>query len=299
MQRDNFCTMPNTPLFSIVIPTLNEEKYLHHLLKDLSEQTFDLKRVEIIHVDGNSQDNTVKIARKFAKKLSLTSFVIKGRNVALQRNTGASHAKGDWIIFMDADDRLPQYFLDGIKYQLAKNSQTDIFTCLLKPEKVTTSEISVTKAVNLSILVHEKIGIPFVLGALIGVRRIIFKKYQFNPKCCLGEDVEFVRNVAKEYLLSVFEEPKFTFSLRRFRKEGMLKLASMEANIIIRTWMTQISSTKNYGYVMEGGAYYDQKNEIFTKLVQQKVKKMTSTQLKKIKQAIDPLFKRFDALNRN
>ena len=49
-------------MISIVIPTLNEEKYLSKLLKSIKNQTF--KDYEIIVSDNNSKDNTKKIAKK-------------------------------------------------------------------------------------------------------------------------------------------------------------------------------------------------------------------------------------------
>jgi len=54
------------PFFSIVIPTLNEEKYLPNLLNDLTKQKE--KDFEIIVVDGKSEDRTIDIAIKYKKK---------------------------------------------------------------------------------------------------------------------------------------------------------------------------------------------------------------------------------------
>jgi len=77
------------PFFTIVIPTLNEENYLPRLLEDLSNQTFPKEQFEVIHVDGDSDDKTVALAKSFNKKISIKSIVIKKRNVSTQRNKGA------------------------------------------------------------------------------------------------------------------------------------------------------------------------------------------------------------------
>jgi len=58
------------PFFSIIIPALNEEKYLPHLLDDLTKQTF--RDFEVILVDGNSSDATVAKAN-LLPNLFLTS----------------------------------------------------------------------------------------------------------------------------------------------------------------------------------------------------------------------------------
>ena len=85
---------------SIVIPTLNEEKNLKVLLKEI--KNFFKKRkefsYEIIVVDGFSKDNTVKIAKKFGCKVLYDNV---GKGSALDKGVRAS--KGDIIITMDAD----------------------------------------------------------------------------------------------------------------------------------------------------------------------------------------------------
>jgi len=85
---------------SILIPTLNEEKNLKVLLKEIKD--FFRKRkefsYEIIVVDGFSKDNTVGIAKKFGCKVLYDSV---GKGSALDK--GVKVSKGDIIITMDAD----------------------------------------------------------------------------------------------------------------------------------------------------------------------------------------------------
>ena len=86
------------PFVSVIIPTLNEEKYIEKTLKALKNQDFEGK-FEIIVADGMSKDNTVKIAEKYADKVIL----VKKKGIAAGRNEGARVAKGDVLIFVDAD----------------------------------------------------------------------------------------------------------------------------------------------------------------------------------------------------
>ena len=85
---------------SIVIPTLNEEKNLKVLLREIKNLFRKRKEFshEIIVVDGFSKDNTVKIAKKFGCKVLYDNV---GKGSALDK--GVRVSKGDMIITMDAD----------------------------------------------------------------------------------------------------------------------------------------------------------------------------------------------------
>ena len=81
-------TLPKSMKFSVIIPTLNEEKYVGVLLNSLEKQEF--KDFEVLVVDGNSKDSTCKVVRAYTK--SVPNFrLIKSpkRGVAYQRNYGA------------------------------------------------------------------------------------------------------------------------------------------------------------------------------------------------------------------
>jgi glycosyltransferase involved in cell wall biosynthesis len=86
---------------SVIIPTLNEEKYLPGLLRDLCSQHW--KNLEIIVSDGGSTDATIRIAQEFGAK------VVTGqkRGPGYGRNLGAKEAQGQLLLFLDADVRLP------------------------------------------------------------------------------------------------------------------------------------------------------------------------------------------------
>src|SRR3989344_6976071 len=98
--------------FSFIIPTLNEGEYLEECLKSIKSQNFN--DYEIIIVDSYSKDNTVKIAKKYGAKVLYESK--KGPAVA--RNTGAKKAKGEILIFPDADVRFEKDFLEILEKKM-------------------------------------------------------------------------------------------------------------------------------------------------------------------------------------
>jgi len=82
-------------MLSIIIPTLNEEKYLPFLLSSIKEQNF--KDYEIILSDAGSEDRTIEIAKSYGCR------VVKGGLPAKGRNQGARAAAGDLLLFLDSD----------------------------------------------------------------------------------------------------------------------------------------------------------------------------------------------------
>ena len=91
--------MAREPLVSIVIPTLNSEKTLPLTLESIKKQTY--KNIEVIVVDSYSQDNTVKIAKKYgAKTLQTRGGLLWARYI------GHLHSRGEIELLLDSDQIL-------------------------------------------------------------------------------------------------------------------------------------------------------------------------------------------------
>jgi glycosyltransferase involved in cell wall biosynthesis len=269
------------PTFSIIIPTLNEEKYLPHLLHDLSMQTFN--DFEVIVVDGKSKDKTVELAKKTIKRNSLVIIISPLANVAQQRNLGIQKAQGRWLLFIDADSRIPVYFLEGIKYQLAKNGVIDVFTSLLAADEDSNLTLLFAKTINLGLLLQEKSSKQYAIGAFIGATREVCQTIKFNQTVKLGEDSEFIREAtAKGFQFRIFKDPVYVFSFRRLRKEGVLKMLAIDTKAIYKDLMNQKEVNNDYGYVMKGGDYYENTNTAIHLEYMQKAMKLTKTQIKRL-----------------
>lgn len=108
---------------SVIVPAYNEERYLGETLKSIQRATeFLLKKdavqTEIIVVDNESKDSTSVIARSFgARVVNETKH-----NVARVRNAGASVAKGNVLVFIDADTIVPDELLWRINKVMASPS---------------------------------------------------------------------------------------------------------------------------------------------------------------------------------
>ncbi|NWF86462.1 glycosyltransferase [Candidatus Bathyarchaeota archaeon] len=98
--------------YSIVIPAKDEEAVITNILTDLKNQTY--KNFEVFVVSHNCIDKTFEKVRKFRDKrvIPLNLFEKPGKSVAL--NYGAAHATVEIIVIMDADNRVPEDFLEKI-----------------------------------------------------------------------------------------------------------------------------------------------------------------------------------------
>ncbi len=112
--------------FSIIIPTLNEEKTIQSCLSALQPLR---NNCEVIIADGESIDNTRILAAPLADKV-ITSA--KGR--ARQMNNGAVHATGNVLIFLHADTSLPENALQMIQQQLSCGGKWGHFDIQLSGE---------------------------------------------------------------------------------------------------------------------------------------------------------------------
>ncbi len=100
----------NNPLVSVVITTKNEQHNIRECLESIVSQTY--KNIEIIVVDNNSTDLTVRWAKDYTDNVFL-----KGPERSAQRNYGMiNKAKGEFVMFVDADMILePNLILECVK----------------------------------------------------------------------------------------------------------------------------------------------------------------------------------------
>lgn len=204
--------------FSVVIPAYNEEKYIGRTLSALRNQTF--KDFEIIVKDGKSQDQTIKIARKFTKKV----FSQKDTSAADARNQGASHATGQILVFIDADTALPPDTLAHFS-ELMKNEGIVGISCRKVPQSNKTLDRLMYEFVNISTYVSAMLRIGGAHGNLMILRRYAFEQVGgFNPNIIVAEEQDLVRRATKygryKFLLdySVLENP------RRLQTWGRLRI---------------------------------------------------------------------------
>lgn len=97
--------MKESPLVSVIIPVYNYDRYLAEAVESVLNQTY--QNVEVIVVDDGSTDQSGEVARSFAgREVRYCPQVHAGIGPA--RNKGVEMARGEFLAFLDADDRWPE-----------------------------------------------------------------------------------------------------------------------------------------------------------------------------------------------
>ena len=199
---------------SIIIPTLNEEKYLPILLESIKRQ--DFIQSEIIVADANSKDRTVEIAKKYGCK------VVKGGLPSRGRNNGAKIAKGDLLLFLDADVVLPERFFEKILAEFKKRKLQIASFCLSPLKKDRLSAFLFTFFYNLPIILLERVLPHAAMGILIE-KKLFQRLNGFDESIKLAEDHDLARRGRKLGKYGILRSSKIFVSTRRFKKDGWLE----------------------------------------------------------------------------
>lgn len=94
---------PSKPSVSVVIPVFNAEKDLSRCIESLLKQT--LSNIEILCVDDGSTDNSLMLLNEYAEKHSnIRVFTQENQRQGVARNLALTHAEGEYVAFLDADD---------------------------------------------------------------------------------------------------------------------------------------------------------------------------------------------------
>lgn len=142
-------------LVSIVIPVYNSAVYLEDSISDLINQTY--KNIEIILVDDCSTDDSAKIIQNWAQKDNRVKLIrhSKQQYAGIARNTGMKSAKGEYIIFLDSDDRFETYLIEKSLNKI-KSTQADFVVFKYKRVDVKTNITSTRNGCDTNILNENK-----------------------------------------------------------------------------------------------------------------------------------------------
>jgi len=121
----NVCNVDIKILFSIIIPIYKVEKYLNEAIDSVLMQTF--KDYELILVDDGSPDKCGEICDEYSQRYSfIRTFHKQNGGLSDARNYGLQYANGEYIIFLDSDDKYAtEDFLKNVSKEI-ENHKPDM-----------------------------------------------------------------------------------------------------------------------------------------------------------------------------
>jgi rSAM/selenodomain-associated transferase 2/rSAM/selenodomain-associated transferase 1 len=208
--------MHSSPYISVIVPVLNEASNVDRSIASAQDP-----EAEIIVVDGGSADETVEIASQAGVRIVRSS---PGR--ALQQNIGAAVARGEVLLFLHADTRLPKGYVAHV-FDALLDPGTSVGAFLFR----TDLDKPLMKGVEfLANLRSRYLKLPYGDQALFA-RKTAFERAGGFPIVPIAEDLFLVKELRKRGNVYIISAPAVT-SGRRWEKLGVVRTTLMNQVIL-------------------------------------------------------------------
>jgi len=239
------------PLFSIIIPLYNCEKFIEKCLLGVLNQNFS--SYEIIVINDCSKDRSLKICTKYREKYPKIKIINQkiNKGVSNSRNLGIKSSIGEYIIFIDSDDYLEKFSLYKLSKFIENNKKAD--TIVVSHNASSDGKIfnkKITKINDNDAKIKFINEIPYFIGycwRFVTKRRFIkINKIFFMDDARQFEDEEFVCKLLFFSKSIVFFNEKYYF--KRLQNDGGLasttNFNSVKSCIVVLKGLLKLSSLK-------------------------------------------------------
>ena len=205
---------------SIIVPVYNKAKYLKEIISDIRNQTFN--NFECLIIDDGSFDGSEKICDQFAKiDKRLKVFHIANSGVSNARNFGIDNAKGKYITFIDADDRININYLKNLMTCI-ENEKVDMVVGAYKKfwdNNDNTMEVSYknsNKKIFFSSLVNNFVEEQIrsgIFGCCVAkiFKRSLIENIRFDSSLSLAEDLDFYLKLYPKINTIYFDDKSYYY----------------------------------------------------------------------------------------
>jgi rSAM/selenodomain-associated transferase 2 len=226
------------PGLSIIVPVLDEAGIIADTLRALAP--LRQRGAEVIVADGGSRDGTVDLARPAADQV-----IVAPRGRAAQMNAGAALARGDVLVFLHADSRLPDGADDLVRAGLERCGRAwGRFDIAIAGQRRLLAVVA--GAINL----RSRLGGIATGDQAIFVRRDVFAAVGGFPDIALMEDVALTRTL-KRVSRPLCIAAKVTTSGRRWEQHGVLRTILLMWRLRLAYFLgaEPAALARRYGYV--------------------------------------------------
>jgi cellulose synthase/poly-beta-1,6-N-acetylglucosamine synthase-like glycosyltransferase len=215
------------PTVSVIIPTYCEEETIEGCLKSVTNQNFD-GRIETIVVDSHSPDNTRAVATKSADAV----LDLLARGVGRARNAGAKVARGQILLFLDADTYLERNFVAEMYRSFSDPRVVCVSGILKNLERLEPLDrlfaVSHYGFTNKLADLSARLGFPLFPSVCCSARKSVFEKIGgFREDIACAEDITFSREMGRIGKCVVSNKATAYTSVRRISKLGKKQMYSM------------------------------------------------------------------------
>jgi glycosyltransferase involved in cell wall biosynthesis len=130
----------DNPVVSVIIPERNEENFISKCLDGVINQSYPIEEIEVLVVDGLSDDKTREIVEKYSKKNPQIKLLINEKKITpVARNIGIKNSRGKYIMFFDAHSVMQKDYIEKCVNYMNKNPDIDNLGGIIitKPRKKT------------------------------------------------------------------------------------------------------------------------------------------------------------------
>lgn len=208
--------MNSYPKVSVIVPNYNGAKYIEEAIRSLLSQTYS--NIEIIIVDDYSSDDSVSIVQEIINKNKDRNITLhintKNEGPSKARNIGVDLSNGEYIAFLDADDKYANNKIEvQVKYLLENPNVDIVYTDLLLIDKTgeETGMISsiITKENEIEFLV-KMLDRQVVPGpASICMKRSCLVEVRYDENMVHAEDYKFTLELAQRYKFARIKAPLY------------------------------------------------------------------------------------------
>lgn len=116
-------------LISVIVPIYNTQEFLAECLESIKKQSYS--NFEVILIDDGSTDNSHLIYNEYLEDTRFKLIKTENKGLSCARNTGLSNAKGKYIVTIDSDDFVDEYFIEHLHDEITI-FDSDICLCKTK-----------------------------------------------------------------------------------------------------------------------------------------------------------------------
>ena len=223
-------------IFSIVMPVYNVEEYIEEAIESVISQTLDFNKVQLILVDDGSTDSSKDIALKYQYDYPNNIRVLSKENggISSARNLGLKHVEGQYVNFLDPDDKFSKDTLKEVYNLFKTHDDIDLisipilfFDRLEGNHPLNNKFDSDNKIVNLN---NDIFDIQLSAASSF-IKKESIKNREFNEDLINGEDVLFINKIlleTRKYGLIGYDKKAHYLYRKRFSKNSTLDVINDE-----------------------------------------------------------------------